>query len=508
MTQVLPVEHTLTGNVLPSGPFFPVQRSIAPFSAVAAPPEVFAGPRPLEAAGERVTPVQRASIEQQRGQGQPLEPGLRQHFEATLGASLAEVRVHTGQAAHITTQSLNAIAFASGADVFFTQSAFEPHTPQGLGLIGHELAHVVQQQYGLPGDADALRSPADPSERDADRMAAQALTVPVIAGETAARAITSPPGSPVQRVLLGQFSPLSEPDALPTSLASYPLPITSDRLPVAAPPDQPHLSTTLGGGESETPVFVQRVGLGLAGDLAHDVPAELPSLPRTQPRELPAMRDAPDRVGGLTGEIPGPTSLASGLSQRNLLVGGALPPLGSLSSLAQVLPLLDGLPSADSLPLQRSQASPGGLPGGAAELADQPPTPLGRVPPLTSQSPPTMPGLVGWAEAFDSGLPVQRALPPLGGQPGLSELPALSSLRPPAMPLTKGLGGPGQMLASTAQSGQEALGSITGLGPAVPAAPEVPAAPPLPTLEKLTEHIWKQVQHKLKVERERSRGLA
>ena len=38
--------------------------------------------------------------------------------------------------------------------------------------------------------------------------------------------------------------------------------------------------------------------------------------------------------------------------------------------------------------------------------------------------------------------------------------------------------------------------------------PELPATPPLPSLEKITEHIWKQVQQRLKVERERSRGLA
>jgi hypothetical protein len=76
------------------------------------------------------------------------------------------------------------------------------------------------------------------------------------------------------------------------------------------------------------------------------------------------------------------------------------------------------------------------------------------------------------------------------------------------LPLPEGLGSLGPALGGAAQAGQEALGSITGLAGPAPAAPEAAAAPALPGLEKLTEHIWKQVQHKLKVERERSRGLA
>jgi hypothetical protein len=61
---------------------------------------------------------------------------------------------------------------------------------------------------------------------------------------------------------------------------------------------------------------------------------------------------------------------------------------------------------------------------------------------------------------------------------------------------------PGAMAA-----GQQALGTITGVAPS-PDGGDTPAAPALPSLDKLTEHIWKEVQRKLKVERERSRGLA
>jgi hypothetical protein len=55
-------------------------------------------------------------------------------------------------------------------------------------------------------------------------------------------------------------------------------------------------------------------------------------------------------------------------------------------------------------------------------------------------------------------------------------------------------------------AGQQALGTITGVGPS--GSDAAPAAPALPSLDKLTEHVWKEVQRKLKIERERSRGLA
>src|SRR5207249_463607 len=98
-----------------------------------------------------------------------------QRFEQAYGQPLDDVRIHSGPAAHATAQSLNAIAFASGSDLFFTENTYEPASQSGLSLLGHELAHVIQQQYGVAGDADALRPPDDPYERQADQLAARAL---------------------------------------------------------------------------------------------------------------------------------------------------------------------------------------------------------------------------------------------------------------------------------------------------------------------------------------------
>jgi hypothetical protein len=69
-------------------------------------------------------------------------------------------------------ESLNAKAFTLGTDIAFAPNQYSAHTPTGQNLLGHELAHVVQQR-GLDGGmmqakliqcqekAPALESPDD-----------------------------------------------------------------------------------------------------------------------------------------------------------------------------------------------------------------------------------------------------------------------------------------------------------------------------------------------------------
>ena len=42
-------------------------------------------------------------------------------------------------------RAFGATALTVGADIFFRRKAFAPHTPEGLRLLAHEVAHVVQQ---------------------------------------------------------------------------------------------------------------------------------------------------------------------------------------------------------------------------------------------------------------------------------------------------------------------------------------------------------------------------
>ena len=79
-----------------------------------------------------------------QGTGSPLPDRLRVQMETALRSDFSAVRVHVGpQAARI-----GALAFTSGNDVYFTPGSYQPDTPTGRHVIGHELVHVVQQRQG------------------------------------------------------------------------------------------------------------------------------------------------------------------------------------------------------------------------------------------------------------------------------------------------------------------------------------------------------------------------
>ena len=59
-------------------------------------------------------------------------------------------------------RAFGATALAVGSDIFFRREAFAPHTPEGLRLLAHEVAHVVQQ-HRRPVTA----GPAEEREADA-----------------------------------------------------------------------------------------------------------------------------------------------------------------------------------------------------------------------------------------------------------------------------------------------------------------------------------------------------
>ena len=76
--------------------------------------------------------------------GKPLPDGVRSQMEVALGADFSGVRVHVGLQA----DRIGAIAFTTGNDIYFAPGRFQPDTAQGRQLLGHELAHVVQQRQG------------------------------------------------------------------------------------------------------------------------------------------------------------------------------------------------------------------------------------------------------------------------------------------------------------------------------------------------------------------------
>lgn len=125
------------------------------------------------------------------GTPQPMEESLRAKFEPAFGADFSNVRISRG---HIP-QELGVEAVAKGTNILLDSSA-------GMDVLGHELAHVVQQAQGrvAPGAFPEVYHPG--LEQEADRMGARAA-----AGERAAL-----PGAPAGEGLMS-ISPMSDASA-------------------------------------------------------------------------------------------------------------------------------------------------------------------------------------------------------------------------------------------------------------------------------------------------------
>lgn len=81
---------------------------------------------------------------QDAGAGAALPERTRFKLQDLFGTDLSAVRVHQGGAA----PAVGALAYAQGDDMHFAPGQFQPGTPDGDRLIGHEVAHVVQQREG------------------------------------------------------------------------------------------------------------------------------------------------------------------------------------------------------------------------------------------------------------------------------------------------------------------------------------------------------------------------
>lgn len=112
------------------------------------------------------------------GAGHPVEAPLRQFMETRFNHDFSGVRLHTDTEAANSAKAVDALAYTVGTDVVFDASGYQPHTPQGLHLLAHELTHVVQQSRNPPPISQELRVEPERSsaEVEADRMATSVLT--------------------------------------------------------------------------------------------------------------------------------------------------------------------------------------------------------------------------------------------------------------------------------------------------------------------------------------------
>ncbi len=101
--------------------------------------------------------------------------GALAKMERAFGQDFSKVRLFPDSRR---AADMGAVAFTQGSDVHFSPGSWQPHSAAGQALLGHELAHVVQQRQGRVkptgriGGAPLNDSPT--LEQEADRMGARA----------------------------------------------------------------------------------------------------------------------------------------------------------------------------------------------------------------------------------------------------------------------------------------------------------------------------------------------
>ena len=110
---------------------------------------------------------------------------VKSGMESAMGTDFSGVTVHPSSSK---APEVGALAYTQGSDIHFAPGQFRPETSAGRELLGHELAHVVQQSQGrvaptgqvagLPVNDDrGLEAEADALGRKAAAQAKMAETI-------------------------------------------------------------------------------------------------------------------------------------------------------------------------------------------------------------------------------------------------------------------------------------------------------------------------------------------
>ncbi len=106
--------------------------------------------------------------------GRPLDPALQKGMRRRFGYDFSHVRIHTGAEAEQSAREVNAHAYTVGHNIVFGAGRYAPGSNNGLRLIAHELAHVVQQDTACAPNGRAgiaIDGVDDPLEREAETAA-------------------------------------------------------------------------------------------------------------------------------------------------------------------------------------------------------------------------------------------------------------------------------------------------------------------------------------------------
>ena len=96
-------------------------------------------------ASQRMPEEQGASPEIATTNQTGMPDSVKAKMESGLNADFSDVRVHANSSR---ATEIGALAYTQGSDVHFAPSQFRPDSNAGQQLLGHELAHVVQQREG------------------------------------------------------------------------------------------------------------------------------------------------------------------------------------------------------------------------------------------------------------------------------------------------------------------------------------------------------------------------
>ena len=76
----------------------------------------------------------------------PLPTDLQAKMEKSFGSDLSNVKIHTNSSVAATQ---GARAYTSGNNIYLAPGQYNPESRHGQQLLGHEIAHVVQQNAGV-----------------------------------------------------------------------------------------------------------------------------------------------------------------------------------------------------------------------------------------------------------------------------------------------------------------------------------------------------------------------
>ncbi|WP_437933047.1 eCIS core domain-containing protein [Sorangium sp. So ce341] len=134
---------------------------------------------------------------------------VKAKMEAAFGADFSGVRVHQGSTR---AAALRAVAYTQGSEIHVAPGRWAPETRAGQALLGHELAHVMQQRAGRVRPTTTIAGVAindDPAlETEADALGAKAARGDQVPASDTRAPQSSLACSPLQRSpLVAQRTP-------------------------------------------------------------------------------------------------------------------------------------------------------------------------------------------------------------------------------------------------------------------------------------------------------------